>query len=127
MDEEGTMRGEHFEPLVEVRPDWTGTSYDREEYLMEVLEKQEIDCIDVMNLLGEYADGDLTPTLHLRLDEHMNGCSYCGRMRAGYLQTIRAARDLGDLPVPVETQNRLRQALNRVLGISLSPVKARGR
>lgn len=96
-----------------------GPSDSRKEYHMEVLEKPEVDCIDVVNLLGDYTDDELTPTVRGRIDSHVEHCGYCRRMMDSYLTTVSLARELGDRPLPVDTQRRLRESLNKRLGITL--------
>lgn len=91
----------------------------RVDYYMEVLEKPEIDCIDVINLLGDYTDGELTSSVRGRVDAHVEHCAYCRRMMSSYIKTVELAGELRDHPLPVETQRRLRESLNKKLGISL--------
>jgi anti-sigma factor RsiW len=90
---------------------------------MEVLEKPEIDCIDVVNLLGDYADGDLKPAVRGRFDHHFEGCRHCRRLRDEYLATVEAAKLIRDQPIPHEVHNRVRMALNARLGTALPLVK----
>ena len=87
-----------------------------------VLEKEHIECRDVMVLLGDYCDNELPPSLKGRLDAHISGCDYCQELKQGYKLTIDLAKELRDQPIPVEVQNRLRRSLNQRLGLNLSPV-----
>jgi len=95
------------------------------DFQLMVLEKNEIDCLDVVELLGDLADGDLPPTLRARVEDHIAGCDFCADMRAGYDLTIELARELKDedQPLPTGVQNRLRSALNAKLGLNLTPVR----
>lgn len=85
-----------------------------------VLEKPEISCDDVTDLLGDYVEGDLMPTIVQRLDHHIAECAHCRELKHGYLTTIALARGLGDKPMPRDVQSRLRKALKERLGIDLS-------
>jgi Putative zinc-finger len=94
------------------------------DFQLMVLEKHTIDCVDVVELLGDLVEGDLTPTLAARLESHIEDCNYCGEIKRGYEMTIELARDLKneEKPVPTAVQNRLRSALNEKLGINLGMV-----
>lgn len=93
------------------------------DHQLRILEKQEIDCIDVQLIMGDYADGDLTETLKERVDHHICTCKKCAEFKDSYLKTIELAASLLEpKPLPVDLQNRLRAALNRRLGINLPPV-----
>lgn len=88
-----------------------------------VLEKQMITCKDVVSLFGQYTDGELPPTLKARVDEHLHECTECQEFGRDYLLGIKLARELSDRPVPDGVSSRLRDALNRRLGISLPVVR----
>ena len=90
------------------------------ELQMQILESSHIDCVDVVRVLGDYQDNELPDSLRLRVDEHLCNCSHCRRMERGYRNTVELAQELADKPVPLAVQNRLRQALNRRLGLSLT-------
>ena len=95
------------------------------EFQLMVLEKHTIDCVDVVELLGDLVEGDLTPTLAARLESHIEDCNYCGEIKRGYELTIELAQELKneEKPIPSAVQNRLRSALNEKLGINLSMVR----
>ncbi len=84
-----------------------------------VLEKEQVTCSDVTELLGDYTDGELSPSVHARLESHIEGCEYCQEMARTYALTIELAADLRETPIPFGVQNRLRKALNKKLGLSL--------
>ncbi len=87
-----------------------------------ILEKQEIECKDIPQMMCDYADGDLTVSLRDRLDVHMSVCPNCLEFKESYLKTIQLAKILKPQPLNSEVQNRLRNALNERLGIQLSLV-----
>jgi anti-sigma factor RsiW len=90
-----------------------------------VLEKHTLDCVDVVELLGDLVEGDLSPTLAARLESHIEDCNYCGEIKRGYEMTIELAHELNseEKPVPAAVQNRLRAALNEKLGLRLGMVR----
>ena len=88
-----------------------------------VLEKERIECRDVMVLLGDYCDNELPHSLHARLEEHIGDCDYCREVTEGYLLTIALAKQLNDAPIPDGVQNRLRASLNKKLGLNLGMVE----
>ena len=87
-----------------------------------ILEKGQISCEDVTELLGDYADNELIPSLVRRLDDHIDTCTYCTEVKAGYMKTIELAKELRNKPAPRDVQNRLRAALNQRLGLNLSQI-----
>jgi hypothetical protein len=90
-----------------------------------ILERHTIDCCDVEAMMGEYADGNISPSLKDRLDDHISNCSDCKEFKESYLMTIKLAKELKPAPLNTESQNRLRRALNERLGINLSMVEHR--
>ena len=89
------------------------------EYQLEVLEKGEIDCIDVVKLMGDYHDNDLPESLRGRLHAHIKNCSICSEMYSGYSFVCELARELRPEPMPVDARKRLRASLNSRLGLEL--------
>lgn len=87
-----------------------------------VLEKETVSCEDVSELLGDYVDRELCPTLRTRLEGHICACERCQEMLRTYRFTIELAGELSDRPVPSGVQNRLRKALNERLGLKLAAV-----
>lgn len=92
------------------------------DFQLRVLEKEMITCSDVTDLLGEYTDRELSPTLRARVDAHICSCSYCKEIRDTYQLTVELAGELKDRPMSAGVQNRLRKALNEKLGLNLRPV-----
>ena len=88
---------------------------------LRILEKPEIECDDFIELLGEYVDGELTPTLHLRLADHAEGCEICEAFESSYRMVIDLAREIGNdnTPLPAGVRERLYTRLNAELGTSL--------
>ncbi len=87
---------------------------------LRVLEQPRIGCEDIEQIFGDYVDGELSPTLMQRVDEHVSCCEECQDFRDTYLLTIKLARQLKPRPMPQEVGERLRAALSARLGITLS-------
>lgn len=90
---------------------------------LRILEKETIICEDVVALLDDVVANDIATTLRRRLDDHMLECQFCQEMDESYRLTIELAFELRDTPIPNGVQNRLREALNKRLGLNLAAVK----
>ena len=90
---------------------------------LRVLEKESIGCRDVERLLGDHTDHELSCSLRARIDAHIGNCSKCRELRDSYNWVIELAHGLADAPAPREVHNRLREALNARLGLSLPLAK----
>ena len=90
------------------------------DFQIEVLEKPVISCSDVTALLSDYVDDDILPSLKARIANHVEGCDLCKDEEQGLREVISLASELCDTPpLPAGVSTRLRQALNRRLGLSL--------
>ena len=49
----------------------------------------EIDCYQVRRELSDYLEGDLTPQLRHRIEEHLKGCDHCGAVYDGLRNIVR--------------------------------------
>jgi anti-sigma factor RsiW len=87
---------------------------------LRILEKPSIECEDVTALLGDYVDNELSPSLRDRVHCHIRGCKECQEGEAGYREVISLAKELPEKPVTEDIQKRLREALNKRLGLNLS-------
>lgn len=90
------------------------------DYQLRILEKQTLECSDVEELLGDYVDGDLTPSLRTRVLGHICGCEECRELEETYRMTVELAAEIKPQPVPADVSRRLREALNARLGLSLA-------
>lgn len=79
----------------------------------------DVTCRDFVKLLGEYVDGELPEALARQLALHGTACPKCQELERGYRLTIELAAELESQPLPEGVQDRLRQALNSKLNISL--------
>ncbi len=98
------------------------TATTNEEHLR-ILEKHKIECADVSEILGDYYEGDLVHSLKLRIEDHINECSFCRDFNASYNAVISLAKELKNRPISRQiedgVQKRLRMALNQKLGLNL--------
>jgi hypothetical protein len=90
------------------------------EYQLQVLEQGEVDCIDVVKLMGDYHDEELPESLRGRLHAHIKKCSICSEMYSGYSFVVELAKELQDEPMPRSAKSRLRESLNERLGLELA-------
>ena len=78
-------------------------------------------CHDIIEMLGDYVEGDLAPSQHSCVEQHLDTCPKCAAFFASYKHIIDAAAELREpeRPLEVDIQNRLRRALNQRLGTNL--------
>ena len=86
---------------------------------LRIFEKNRITCRDVIHSYGDYTDGEIPVALKARLDAHIAGCECCQKFTATYNLTLSLASELQIQPTPIDVQNRLRDALNKRLGLTL--------
>jgi anti-sigma factor RsiW len=68
-------------------------------------------CGEVLADLSEHLDGRLSFDRADRIDEHLAGCSECGRLLGEVTAAVRALRQLPDEPLPPDVEERLAEAL----------------
>ncbi len=90
------------------------------DFQLRILEKPIIECPDVEELLSDYIDHELIPTLHARVGAHIMECAVCSESEEDIRMVIELAATIKDTPVPIDVRERLRQNLNDRLGLSLS-------
>lgn len=74
-----------------------------------------VDCIDIISMLGDYLDGELSPNLFHLCEAHFSECGYCRRLLDEYGTTVALASELRDIPPPEEVSSRLRARLREHL------------
>ncbi len=89
--------------------------------LMNSKDNKTLICRDIVDLFGEYVDDELNPALKESVTEHISGCPECREFEKSYRFVIEAAALLRppEVEMPAGARNRLRDVLNRRLGISL--------
>lgn len=92
------------------------------DYQMYVLEKYSVDCIDLVKLLGDYYEGDISESLKSKLKCHVDECVYCSELEDSYRLVVEIAKSLSEKEKPMSrgVKLRLRKALNQKLGINLN-------
>lgn len=90
------------------------------EIQLEILEKPTIDCDDVDAVLDDIVAEELPPTLRARIDAHRVNCAECAERERAYREVIALAKNLPEGRLSGGARGRLRQALNRELGLHLS-------
>ena len=87
-----------------------------------LLEKKEINCLDLVQIMGEYHDDELPDTLNEKVSDHIRKCEQCEKFALSYSMVVEIAGELKDREVPRDVRNRLREGLNKKLGIGLAKV-----
>jgi anti-sigma factor (TIGR02949 family) len=64
-------------------------------------------CRDIVDLLGEYLDGELEPATAKALEAHLAGCLECTAFIETYRGTVRATRQLREEQIPPALRERL--------------------
>jgi predicted anti-sigma-YlaC factor YlaD len=77
----------------------------------------QVDCIDIISMLGDYLDAELSHDLFHLCQAHFAECGYCRRLLDEYGTTVALASELRDVPPPEEVRTRLRERLREHLNI----------
>ena len=71
----------------------------------------EIDCYQVRRELSDYVEGDLTPQLRLRIEEHLQTCNHCRAVYDGLRNILRLLGDEEVIELPEGFSQRLYKRL----------------
>ena len=71
----------------------------------------EIDCYQVCRELSDYLEGDLTPQLRLRIEEHLQTCDHCRAVYDGLGNVLRLLGDEEVIELPAGFSQRLYKRL----------------
>lgn len=69
----------------------------------------ELSCTELVELVTEYLEEALTPTLHVRFETHLDACRGCHVFLDQMRQTIRILGELCDESIAPETELGLLQ------------------
>ncbi len=71
-------------------------------------------CRDVLDLLGDYVDGDLAPNIEMQINQHLRGCDTCERFGGEYASLVAdLRRSLSMLSPDPGIRERLAQRMAR--------------
>jgi anti-sigma factor RsiW len=65
-------------------------------------------CSQVLAMLNDYLDGELTSEDKGRVDAHLAGCDWCERFGAGMAAVVKEVKRLGQAPEPESEAIRAR-------------------
>jgi anti-sigma factor RsiW len=68
-------------------------------------------CEQVAKLIRDYLEGELSPEIAMRFEEHLQRCDDCVAFLKTYKQTVQEVRSLTYEDVPQDMQIRVRQFL----------------
>jgi anti-sigma factor (TIGR02949 family) len=74
----------------------------------------EIDCYQVRRELSDYLEGDLTPELRVRIEDHLEGCRHCTAVYDGMKNVVQLLGDEKAIELPKGFSDRLYRRLFRV-------------
>ncbi|MBI1747530.1 MAG: zf-HC2 domain-containing protein [Acidobacteria bacterium] len=70
-----------------------------------------ITCRQVIELLSDYINRELSPEDKTELDQHLQGCQNCGTFLYTLRQSVDLLKDLKEEDIPEEVNARLRNFL----------------
>ena len=73
-------------------------------------EEDEMTCRELIQVVTDYLDGALNDADRVRLEAHLQECSYCDEYVAQMRQTIEALGELPSEPLDPSTQDALLRA-----------------
>ncbi len=78
-----------------------------------------IRCIEVLELLSDYLDGDVSLDQKHRIETHLRGCDQCERFGGQMSSIVKSLREKLREPEPLEegVARRLQDRLSRELNI----------
>ena len=71
----------------------------------------EIDCYQVRRELSDYLEGDVSPELRLRIEEHLQTCDHCRAVCDGLRNIVRLLGDEEAIELPEGFSQRLYKRL----------------
>ena len=73
--------------------------------------RDELECRQIAELLGDYLDGTLPRATRELLEWHIEGCPPCVAFVNTYRGAVKATGKLGEVEIPRELKQRLRAVL----------------
>ncbi len=89
------------------------------------LERTNLDCSEVGELLDCYVDNEMISPLRARFDVHLENCQCCRNLVQDCKHIVDIAKTLNDAPIPSDVSLRLRRALRDQVGYNVISLKPR--
>lgn len=89
------------------------------------LERHRVSCGEVEELVDSYIDGEMTPVLRTRFDEHLASCERCRMLVDDSARLVSLAESLRDRPLANVVRMRLRERLRKEVGFESPALRAR--
>ena len=80
----------------------------------------EIDCYQVRRELSDYLEGDVSPELRLRIEDHLAGCTHCAAIYDGMRNVVQLLSNERMIELPEGFSQRLCKRLFPVLWLPAS-------
>lgn len=80
--------------------------------------ENELSCLEFVNHLGDFYDGEMDESLTMKFSDHKESCSFCDEVYRSYDFVVKSASTLRN-EMPVGAKVRLRSVLSERLGINL--------
>jgi len=77
-----------------------------------------IDCSQIVALLSDYLDGDISPEMKQLVEAHLAKCHRCSVVYSTTRQTLRIVTECGAFTLPVAVGARLHDRLKELLAAS---------
>lgn len=73
------------------------------------------ECTDVLEVLSDFVDGEVSDEIRLLVGDHLAGCNRCERFGGAFGEMLAAVRKQLGVPEPVDAgiQERLRAVLSK--------------
>ena len=75
----------------------------------------EISCREVWREISDYLDGEVTPDLRQRMEEHFRVCRHCAAVLDGTRNTLLLVADGQSFELPSRTSRKLYRKLRKHL------------
>jgi anti-sigma factor RsiW len=71
------------------------------------MNRNDLTCHELVELVTEYLEGALSPSEHVRVEAHLRGCGGCRAYLAQMRQTVRALGRLTEEAIPETMKQEL--------------------
>jgi predicted anti-sigma-YlaC factor YlaD len=84
----------------------------------------QLDCVEVWKQLVDYMEGDVTPELYRKIEEHLIGCRHCTAVYDGVRNVVLLLGEETSVELPQGFSQRLYQHLVSRLVSDSMPAKS---